>query len=435
MIEQLKNLGRKIIPKALFKSLQPLYHGGMALLAAAIYGSPSKDLTVIGVTGTAGKSTTVIMLSHILNFAGFKTAYITTAGGFDGNNTITNTHGLSMPGGWMLQQSLHNFVLNGCKFAIIECTSEGLAQNRHLGINFTGALFTNLAPAHLDSHGSFENYRAAKGKLFSSLVSDSFIGVNVDDPNYQFYLNFPARKKFGASTREDKIAQTSVPVVRAENIEVKDNLKFSIEGQDFEINLKGSFNIANALLAITTAQYLNIPLSASSEALKNFGSVPGRMETIPNTKGITIIVDYAPEPSAMEQSLRAVNMIEHNKIIHVFGSTGGHRDKAKRFEFGKISSQFADTIIITNDDVYDSDPEEIARNVAEGISQNTTNKKVSEIITVLDRKEALKKSLEIAKQGDVILVTGKGNEQFLVLPGDNRIPWNEATVIKDLLNQ
>lgn len=433
MIEQLKNLGRSLIPKSLFRALQPIYHGGMAILASLIYGHPSNDLTVIGVTGTAGKSTTVIMLSHILNFAGFKTAYITTAGSFDGNNKITNTAGLSMPGGWMLQQSLHKFVLNGCKFAIIEATSEGLAQNRHLGINFKGALFTNLAPAHLDSHGSFENYRAAKGKLFQSLVSDSFIGVNVDDPNYSFFLNFPSRRKFGISVREDKIAQTSVPVVRAENIQVNEDLKFSIEGENFQINLKGSFNIANALLAITAAQYLNIPLATSSEALKNFGSVPGRMETIPNDKGITIIIDYAPEPSAMEQSLRAVSMLDHNKIIHVFGSTGGHRDKAKRFEFGKISSQFTDTIIITNDDVYDSDPEEIARNISEGINQNTTNKKVGEVITVLDRKEALKKSLAIAEAGDVILVTGKGNEQFLVLPGNQRIAWDEVSIMKELL--
>jgi UDP-N-acetylmuramoyl-L-alanyl-D-glutamate--2,6-diaminopimelate ligase len=434
MLNQMKNLGRSIIPKALFKALQPIYHGFMALVASMVYGNPSQDLTVIGVTGTAGKSTTVIMLSHILNSSGFKTGYITTAGSFDGNNTITNTQGLSMPGGWMLQQSLHKFVSNGCKFAIIEATSEGLAQNRHLGINFTGALFTNLAPAHLDSHGSFENYRAAKGRLFASLISDSFIGVNADDANFQFFLNFPARRKFGTSVREDKIPQASIPIVRAEKIEVADNLKFTVEDQQFEINLKGSFNIANALLAITAAQYLNIPLFKSSEALKTFGSVPGRMETIPNNLGITIIIDYAPEPSAMEQSLRAVSMLDHNKIIHVFGSTGGHRDVSKRFEFGKISSKFADTIIITNDDVYDSDPEEIAKNISEGISRNTDNKKASEVITVLDRKEAMKKSLEIAKPGDVILITGKGNEQFLSLPGNIRIEWEDAKVMKELLD-
>ncbi len=434
MFSAIKNIVRPLIPKSIFKSLQPLYHGGIALLASIIFGHPSRDLTVIGVTGTAGKSTTVIMLAHILNYVGMKTGYITTAGSFDGNIEIKNTRGLSMPDGYTLQQSLHQFVLNGCKFAIIEATSEGLAQNRHLGISFKGALFTNLSPAHLDSHGSFENYRAAKGRLFSSLSVDSFIGVNVDDPNYQFYANFPARKKFGISVREDKIAQTSMPIMRAEHVSVQETLAFAIENIPFELHLKGSFNIANSLLAIAAAQYLNIPLQKSSEALKEFGSIPGRMESIPNNRGITIIVDYAPEPAAMEQSLRAVSMLDHNKIIHVFGSTGGHRDISKRFEFGAISSRFADIIIITNDDVYDSNPAEIAKNVQEGIEHNTENKKVSEVITILDRKQALAKALSIAQPKDVVLVTGKGNEQFLVLPGNQRIPWDEVQEIKQLLN-
>lgn len=434
MSEEFKKFVKALVPKPLQKTLLPIYHGAAAQLSSVFYGSPSNEMFVIGVTGTAGKSTTVMMLAHILNSAGFKTGYITTVGSSDGSRSYINKHGLSMPGGPLLQKTLHDFSSRGCKFAVIEATSEGLAQYRHLGITFKAALFTNLSPAHIEAHGSFEAYRAAKGKLFENLDTNSILGVNTDDPNYQFFLNFPAGRKFGTSTREDKISQTSVPVIRATNIKVTDILNFEIEGTAFELNLKGSFNIANALLAIGLAQYLGVGLDDSAAALKNFGTVPGRMETIPNNRGLTIIVDYAPEPKPLEESLRTAMMLDHKKLIHVFGATGGHRDTSKHYEFGTISARFADTIIITNDDVYDSDPQQIANHIREGITKVIPDqKKVSNIIVELDRRSALEKALSIAEAGDLILVTGKGSEQFLVLPGNERISWDDAKVIKELL--
>lgn len=434
MFQKIRKIIYSIVPSSILKTILPIYHGGLGFLAGIFYGTPGSELTLIGVTGTAGKSTTVMMLAHILNSVNKKTGYITTVGSFDGNRDIMNTQGMSMPGGPTIQKSLHNFITNGCRYAIIEATSEGLAQHRHEGLKFKAALFTNLSPAHLDSHGSFDKYRSAKGKLFQSLDSDSIIGVNTDDPNYQYFLNFPATKKFGITTRQDKLAQTSVPIIKAEHISVSERLQFNIEQTKFELNLKGSFNITNALLAVGLAQYLGVTLQQSADALKSFGTVPGRMETIPNNKGFTIIVDYAPEPGPFEQSLRTVSLLEHNKLICVFGSTGGHRDKAKRFEFGAIAAKFADTIIITNDDVYESDPEEIANHIQQGINQvSSQEKKVSSIIVELDRFNGIKKALEIAQPNDVVLVTGKGSEQFLVLPGNQRIDWDDRKVINDLL--
>lgn len=434
MIETLKNIGRAIIPTKIFKKLQPIWHGSLALLAHIAYGSPGKKIFVIGITGTAGKSTTVMLLAHILNSAGFKTGYITTVATSDGNKTVMNKHGLSMPSGIILAQSLHHFIKTGCKFAVVEATSEGLAQNRHLGIHFQMALFTNLSPAHLDAHGSFENYRSAKMRLFKKLFGKKIIGVNVDDPNYQYFANFPANQTFGISSRDDRTSQTEIPIVKATDIQVSENLKFKIEDTDFALNLKGSFNISNALLAIAASQYLGINLNESSTALKSFGTVPGRMEVIPNNKNITIIVDYAPEPAAMEQSLRACQLLEHNRLIHVFGSTGGHRDVAKRFEFGKISAQFADVIIITNDDVYDSDPEEIAKNVTEGINQ-ASYKKSAESKIILVRRTAIQQAIKMANPGDLVLITGKGSEQFLVLPNNERIEWDDREVVKQELQK
>lgn len=440
MLSTIKNIGRAIIPKFLFKALQPVYHGLMAMIANLYFGKPTEKLFVVGVTGTAGKSTTVMMLAKILNTAGKKTGFITTAGSSDGNINTINKHGLSMPGGWMLQKQLKEMVNNGCTHAIVECTSEGLAQNRHKGIKFQGALFTNLSPAHIDSHGSFENYRAAKGKLFSSLTQtpESFIGANLDDPNKNYFLSFPSSRKFGISTREDLPKPDNMKTFFARNVQVTDKIQFDLiedlKSVQFNFHMFGTFNISNALLAIGAGQMLNVSLETAATALNNLDTVPGRMETIPAPNGATVIVDYAPEPAAMESSLRAVQMLDHDKIIHVFGSTGGHRDVSKRFTFGEISARFADTIIITNDDVYDSNPMEIAENIKTGIAQ-TENKKATSVEVVLDRKEAIAKALQMAAPKDIVLITGKGSEQFLVLPNNKRIEWDDRKVVKELLNK
>ncbi len=429
----MKDLLRAIIPKFLFKALQPTYHGLMARIASIYFGNPGKKLFIIGVTGTAGKSTTVIMCAQILNFAGKKCGYITTAGSSNGNINKVNSHGLSMPGGWMMQQQLADMVASGCTHAIVECTSEGLAQNRHLGINFQMALFTNLSPAHIDSHGSFDNYRAAKGKLFAALNGKGTIGANLDDPNKNYFLNFPSSKKFGVSMRPDLPKPENMKVLFAENVNVSDKISFSVSGKSFELHLYGTFNVTNALLAIGAAENLGVSLEQAASALGQIGTVPGRMEIIKASNGATIVVDYAPEPAAMEASLRSILLIPHKKIIHVFGSTGGHRDVAKRFEFGAISAKFADMIIITNDDVYDSDPEEIATNIKEGIAKVQNNH--PEIVTLLDRKKAIAHAITLAEPEDIILITGKGSEQFLILPGNERISWDDRKVVKELLAQ
>jgi UDP-N-acetylmuramoyl-L-alanyl-D-glutamate--2,6-diaminopimelate ligase len=430
MLKTFKSIVRPLIPKSIFKSLQPLYHGAAATVAAAYFGNPSRKMFVIGVTGTAGKSTTVMMTAQILNYSGRKTGYITTAGSFDGDETQVNSHGLSMPGGWMLQRQLAEMVQNKCQYAIVECTSEGLAQNRHRGINFQMTLFTNLSPAHLDSHGSFENYRAAKGRLFAN--NPPYIGANLDDPNKNYFLGFNANKKFGVSMRSDTPKPDYTTNFLADNVQVSDHISFTVNGVEFKLRMFGTFNVTNAMLAIAATNMLGLPLESAAESLANIGTVPGRMETIAAPNGATIIVDYAPEPAAMEASLKAVASLSPEKIIHVFGSTGGHRDVAKRFQFGEISAQAADTIIITNDDVYDSDPREIASNIREGIDR-VENKKVRNVEIILDRKLAIEKALQLANPKDIVLITGKGSEQFLVLPNNERIPWDDRTVVKDIL--
>ena len=439
---------KKLIPGFILKPLRPFYHGLNAIIASWYYGRPSEKLVVIGITGTVGKSTTAAMLAHILNGTatspnpslggGGKTGYITTVNFFDGDQDLINKHGLSMPGGWLLQKQLKAMLNNGCKYAIVECTSEGLAQNRHLGINFDIALFTNLSYAHIEAHGTFGNYKLAKARLFETLAKcgkksffpEKMIGVNFDDPMSGYFLGFLSQKRFGVSFRNIAIS-TVDRVFHAVKHDDGAPAEFEMEGVEFCLNILGKFNSANAALAATCANMLGMDLAQIAKSLSTFRGVPGRMENISNNLGVTIIVDYGCEPESIRSSLESAAQLPRKKLIHVFGSTGGHRDVSKRFVFGKTSAQYADEIIVTNDDVYDSDPERIAGNIVEGIKSFTLREPPYKV--VLDRRQAIHQALAEAKKGDVVLITGKGSEQFLVLPANQRIDWDDRKVVREEL--
>lgn len=417
-----------------------MYHGCVALVANFYFGRPSASLIVVGITGTVGKSTTVQMLSRILNHSGKKCGYITTIDFFDGDQNFINKHGLSMPGGWLLQKQLRNILKNGCSHAIVEATSEGLAQNRHWGINFDLAFVTNLSPAHLQAHGGFENYKKAKSKLFSAVVTGKrkkkftkkVIGVNLDSAAHGYFLQFSADRKFGIAFS----GQTFSAVNEAYQA-VKTPHGFTLGRLAFTVPLVGEFNIQNALAATACASELGISLSLSQQALATFTSIRGRMEEVKNNNGFRVFVDYGCEPVSFSSALHAALALPHNELIHVFGSTGGHRDLGKRFEFGRISAHLADKIIITNDDVYNSDPEEIANNIQTGITEVEENGELKALQhrIILDRREAIVKALTLAQPGDILLITGKGSEQFLVLPGNKRISWDDVSVVNEELGK
>lgn len=427
-----KDILRSFIPKKLFRALQPFYHGALAWLASYYYGRPGQALTVIGVTGTAGKSSTVRMLARILNSTGRKAGFITTISFYDGQLEHINRHGLSMPGGPLLQKQLKIILDNGCKFALVECTSEGLAQNRHLGIPFAAALLTNLYPAHLEAHGGFTNYQAAKGKLFKMLNGQGALVVNLDNIHARYFLNFPAEKKIGLTQDPAKKFYQLNRVLLMTDVKAGENLEFVLEQTSFKLPLAGEFNAYNAGLAAAAAESFGVSLAKSAEALITFTGSAGRLEEIKAGQPFRVFVDYAPEPAGMETALAALAALPHERLIHVFGSTGGHRDIQKRFEFGRISAERADEIFVTNDDVYDSDPEKIAADVVQGIIKAMPNKKYA---IVLDRKAAIAAALRAAQAGDIVVITGKGSEQFLVLPGNQRIPWDDRQVVREILRE
>jgi UDP-N-acetylmuramyl-tripeptide synthetase len=435
MVDFVKNL----IPEALLKAVRPWYHGVLAWDANIYFDRPSERLVAIGITGTAGKSTTAHMLAHILNNSGTKAGYITTVDIFDGQKNYINKHGLSMPNEIALQKSLHTMVINKCKVAIIECTSEGLAQNRHWGINFDAAVITNLSNAHLEAHGGFVPYRAAKAKLFGSLMKGRrkpfFLkkvkGLNLDDPELRYFLKFGTDYSFGISMKDgepDRVNKVYRGRATSEGLE--------IQGKHLRLGLPGVFNLQNALMAVASANMLGVSVEAAVGALAGFKNMPGRMEEIKNDKGFKIFVDYGCEPVSIKAALTAVREMPHGRIIHVFGATGGHRDIGKRFIFGQTSAESADVCIITNDDVYDSDPQKIADDIAAGMRQVESSKlKVKSVETILDRRQSIHRALSIAQPDDVVLITGKGSEQFLVLPGNKRIEWDEREVVREELNK
>lgn len=428
---------KKILPNWLLNKIRPAWHGFLAYISAVVCGFPSRRMVVIGVTGTAGKSTTVQMLAAILNASGRKAGYFTTVSFYNGISETVNRRGLSMPGGVVLQLCLRDMLKNGCSYAVIEATSEGLAQNRHFGIDFDAALFTNLSPAHIEAHRGFEKYKAAKAKLFLALRNSrrkqffqkKIFGVNLDNEHALFFASLADGRKFGV-TFEGK--EFSGETYKGTDLQEQEGiLRFKLNQTEFEVSMAGKFNAYNALLAAACANMLGIDLSSCAKALQQFRGPAGRMEKLAG-RGFDVYVDYAPEPLPMLSALEAVSRMPHKRLIHVFGSTGGHRDVRKRFEFGGISARYADKIILTNDDVYDSEPGKIIEDIKTGIAA-AEDKRVNEIEAIPDREQAIRSAVDGARAGDIILITGKGSERFLVLPGNKRIAWDDRDIVKKYL--
>lgn len=440
MIDSILVLVKKLIPRKIFKMLQPAYHFLLGFVAAWHYGFPSDKMLVIGVTGTTGKTTTIFLLESVLKSAGYKTGYITTAMFSDGEKEWLNDKKMTMVGRFFLQKLLRKMLDNKCDVAIVETTSEGVVQFRHRFISYDSLLFTGIFPEHIESHGGFENYKMAKGKLFAHLKDcarktingekiEKTIVVNGDDAQADYFLSFWADKKAQYS-EEKKPAENML--VAEDVVSSAQGISFSLQGVRMSMAIIGKFNVGNALAAATVASTLGIPLEKIQSGLGKIQSIPGRLEKIDAGQNFTIIVDYAFEPNAVSKLYETVKNIAHSRIIHVLGSTGGGRDKARRPILGKLAGGNADIVIVTNEDPYDEDPMQIIQEVADGAQ----GKKESESLwKILDRREAIRKALSLAQENDVVLITGKGNEQAICIADGKKIPWDDRTVVREELKK
>lgn len=393
---------KKLIKKILPNWFLSFYHFILAFLGALFYGFPSRNLKLIGVTGTNGKTTTTEMISKILENAGYKVALLNSIRFKIGQKEEINKLRMTMPGRFFIQRFFKKAIKENCNFVVLEVTSEGIKQYRHKFIKFDLAVFTNLTPEHIEAHGSFEKYREAKLKLFK--VTKNIHIINFEDENAKYFLEVPAKKKitFGIKSGD-----------------------FNLQNTNLKIKIPGEFNLYNALAAFSVAKVLGIEEEVAKATLKNFGGVPGRMEEV-ISKPFKVIVDYAFTPNALENVYQTLTLnLENrnsNKLICVLGSCGGGRDKWKRPILGEIAARYCDEVIITNEDPYDEDPWQIIEEVAKG-----TKGKAKKI---LDRREAIKEALKLAKEDDVVVITGKGCEPSICI-NNKKIPWDDRMVVKE----
>ncbi len=423
-------LVRKLIPGFLLS----WYHFGLAFLGAFVYRFPSRGTVVIGVTGTNGKSTTVDMISRIFREAGLKTASLSSIRFQLLDKEWRNTMKMTMPGRFVIQRFLRQAKDAGCTHFVLEVTSEGMLQNRHRFINFHTAVFTNLSPEHIERHGSFENYKRTKGKLFQAAKKVHVI--NADDEHAPSFLQFPAQQKSFYSL-ELSLPKLGLGVPKpslGRNVRADEKgIRFEVDGIEFCLNLLGVFNVSNALAAIAVARSQSISLQVCSKALEKMEVVPGRMETVVRDP-FHVVVDYAFTPAALgkvyqtlKTTLRQNSGQANYRLICVLGAAGGGRDTWKRPVLGKIAATYCDRVIVTNEDPYEEDPEKIIREVQGG----TQGK--GEII--LDRREAIRAALSEAQPGDIVVITGKGSEDSIAVQGGKKIPWDDREVVREEIDK
>ncbi|MEK7102505.1 MAG: UDP-N-acetylmuramoyl-L-alanyl-D-glutamate--2,6-diaminopimelate ligase, partial [Patescibacteria group bacterium] len=411
-----KALLRKILPTFLLD----WYHRAFATLGAFWYGFPSEKMVVIGVTGTNGKSTTGYFIAKMLEHAGFKTGMTSTAVFKIADREWLNDKKMTMLGRFQLQRMLRDMVRAGCQYAVIETSSEGVKQYRHRGINYDVAVFTNLTPEHLETHGGFENYKKAKGELFAWLTMkkrkaffrhperspakqdgvegsnpiQKTIVVNADDEHAEYFLSFRADQKVIFSTNlANTVGEAGMGEIIAEEIKTgARGVTFSVFGTSFKLALPGRHNMYNALAAIATVNALGVSLEQCAAALKKITGVPGRMEKIDEGQPFTVIVDYAPEIASMERLYETVRDMPHQRVIHVLGSCGGGRDRARRPVLGRLAGENADVVFVTNEDPYDDDPMEIINEVADGaVTAGKQDHKT--LFRIIDRQQAIEQAI------------------------------------------
>ncbi|OGM95077.1 hypothetical protein A2524_03245 [Candidatus Wolfebacteria bacterium RIFOXYD12_FULL_48_21] len=442
MKNELLRIGRRVIPRPVFEFFRPAYHFLLAFAGALLYWFPSRSMTVIGVTGTKGKTTACNMIAHVLQEAGHKTGMTTTVNFRIGEKVWRNEAKQTMLGRFQLQKMLRRMADAGCEYAVVETSSEGIMQFRHTFVDYDVAVFLNLSPEHLDRHKGFENYRAAKMKLFGKLARKKrSVGVyNFDDENVAHFLGIPQEVQYGYTFSHDvtHAYERSRRMVELKNVHLHaSGSEFDVKNEHFTLPLLGEFNVQNAGAAICVALSQNISLEQVRKSLENFTGVPGRMELVPNNKGFAIVVDYAHEQKSLEAIYKAATETgikqTGGKLICVFGATGGGRDTWKRPVMGQIAAQYCDEVILTNDDPYDEDQKGIIADIRKGIDHAPLVK--GNIHEIIDRREAIRKAIALAQPGDAVVLTGKGGETVMVVENEKRIPWDERKIVEEELRK
>ena len=426
----LTKTARKVLPKSALVGLEKTYRKSRAKIISARFGNPARDLRVIAVTGTNGKTTTVNFLNEILKEAGYRTAMFSTANiEIAGSQTVNDTNSTTATVA-RLQKFFRDAKKADIEFALIEATSHALDQYKFEGVPIEMAIMTNLTQDHLDYHKTMENYAAAKAKLFE--MNPSLVVLNADDEWFDYFNNFATESQkitYGEGESADvKIEKFKLYKKGSEaNLRIDNNVELEIA-----TNLPGEFNIYNMTAAAAGAYLLGISLKDIQEGIANLEGVSGRFEYATPGLPFDTIVDYAHTPDALEKLLKSAKEISKNRTILVFGACGD-RDREKRPIMGKIAQDLADRIIITDEENYTEDATQIREEIISGISKKN-EKLPANIQEIPDRKEAIRKALQIAGKGDIVLITGLGHEVYRVIDGE-KTPWNDTQIVREIAQE
>ena len=402
----------------------------LAILAAEFYEHPSSEMRVVGITGTNGKTTTAYLLASVFEAAGIRCGILGTVAYRLGPNAADEREAArTTPEAPDVQALLREMVDMGCGACAMEVSSHALALHRVTGMRFAAGVFTNLTRDHLDFHADMDDYFRAKRRLFEMLPSDAPALLNVDDPR-------------GASLAEAGGRPVTYGIHRPADIS-PGPLSFSLAGLTLDVRtprgtvrvrsgLVGRPNVYNILAAVATATALGLPFDAIERGISALAGVPGRFQLVSGASdGVTVVVDYAHTDDALRNLLETARPLATGRLITVFGC-GGDRDRTKRPLMGAVAGRLSDLIVITSDNPRSEDPARIIEEIQRGITADTRRDGAQSVLTIVDRRAAIAKAIEVARPGDLVLVAGKGHEKYQVI-GDRTLPFDDVEVAREAL--
>jgi len=413
----MKSLIKRLVPAKLFKAVSPHWHLLKAITYQTLAGFPARNLKVIGVTGTDGKTSTSTLITQMLRNSGYKVAMMTTISVDygDGKGEHANPTRLTSLGSGELVRELKKIKKSGAEWLVLETTSHALAQHRVWGVPYTIAVFTNLSHEHLDYHGTFENYRDAKRMLFKQANANKKglrVGiVNADDPVGKYFasdIKYPVT--YGLNSGD----------LRAKNVKLEPNgssytAVIGNDEYDIQCNLPGSFNVYNSLAAIGTGRALGLTKDQIEAGIASLTSVEGRMTSVNEGQDFDVIVDYAHTPESFEKVFKELKPLAKGRMITVFGSAG-RRDEKKRAAQGEVAGKYCDIVIATEEDDRDIDGQEILEQIASG-AEKAGKKRDTDLFLIHDREDAVEAAIKMANKGDMVILLGKGHEKSILSNG------------------
>lgn len=411
----MKELIRKLAPISLLNA----YYEAWAWFGAVLYRHPSHKIKVIGITGTNGKTSVTHITCDLLEMCGHKVASISSIRFKIGKKEWDNPFHMTMLGRFRIQKFLRDAVDAGCDIIVMEVTSEGILQKRHKHIKMDTVAFTNLTPEHIERHGSYEAYREAKGELFQE--PHRVAVVNADDAEADYFADLTKERTILFSKNKEYVRDMRETIHTKSYEASLKGIEFEVDGNRFRNTMLGEFSIANSLAALAICIGQREELQTLARFFPKVRHIPGRTEIV--AQNPLVMVDFAHTPDGFEKLYEALEPLKkpNTKVISVFGSAGGGRDKWKRPALGEIADKHSDIIILANEDPYDEDPIQILEDVQKGIKSQKSQ-------IVLDRRKAIRTAIKLARKQDIVVVLGKGTEPMIKGAKGQEIKWDDRKV-------